>query len=241
MRSHFMNMQAQADAPAIVTTGLWAWHDAADSGTITHESGRVTEWQDKSGNGCDVSMSSGHSARPYTGTRSMNGQNVLEFTGGERLVFPSTHVLGLGNSTVIAVYKADVAAHGYLISGRVGSRSYAYEMAVNTASNGILRVNHADSNNFTLWSGGSGLSAHTGILRRDGSSVEVLLDGSSKASSAATNVSLTGNMYYGVRYDGASFGFYYQGVLAEVLIYDRALSNAELAQNLTYLEAKWGL
>lgn len=241
MRSHFMNMQAQADAPAIVTAGLWAWHDAADSGTITHESGRVTEWQDKSGNGCDVSMSSGHSARPYTGTRSMNGQNVLEFIGGERLVFPSTHVLGLGNSTVIAVYKADVAAHGYLISGRVGSRSYAYEMAVNTASNGILRVNHADSNNFTLWSGGSGLSAHTGILRRDGSSVEVLLDGDSKASSAATNVSLTGNMYYGVRYDGASFGFYYQGVLAEVLIYDRALSNAELAQDLTYLEAKWGL
>jgi hypothetical protein len=54
MRSHFMNMGAQTDAPAIVTTGLWAWHDAADASSITHEAGRVTEWQDKSGNGCDV-------------------------------------------------------------------------------------------------------------------------------------------------------------------------------------------
>jgi len=48
-------------------------------------------------------------------------------------------------------------------------------------------------------------------------------------------------MYYGTRYDGSSFGFYYQGVIAEVLIYDRALSDAEMAQNLSYLEAKWGL
>lgn len=236
-----MNMGAQTDLPAIVATGLWAWHDAADVSSITHEAGRVTEWQDKSANGCDVYMSSGSSARPYTGTRSMNGKNVLVFSGGQRLVFPGGYLLGVGDSTVMVVYQADVAAHGYLISGRVGSRSYAYEMAVNTASNGILRVNHADANNFTLWSGGDGLAAHAGALRRDGGTVEVLLDGVFRDSSSATNVSLDGTMYYGTRYDGLSFGFYYQGVIAEVLIYDRALSDAEMAQNLSYLEAKWGL
>lgn len=61
------------------------WLDAADTSTITSSSGAVSQWNDKSGNGYNVTQSTG-AAQPGTGSVTQNGLNVLTFDGSQRLV-----------------------------------------------------------------------------------------------------------------------------------------------------------
>ena len=66
-------------------TGLKLWLDAADSSTITGNP--VTAWADKSGNNISLTSTTG----PASGTRNLNGKNVLDFDGtksiGKRVGF----------------------------------------------------------------------------------------------------------------------------------------------------------
>jgi hypothetical protein len=60
-------------------SNLWGWWDAADTATITDTAGVVTQIDDKSGNARHfVDGTSG----PITNSRTQNGLNVLDFTGG---------------------------------------------------------------------------------------------------------------------------------------------------------------
>lgn len=61
---------------------LQLWLDAADLTTITESSGSVTQWNDKSGNGYDVTQGTA-ARRPVTGTRTLNGRNVIDFDGSD--------------------------------------------------------------------------------------------------------------------------------------------------------------
>jgi len=88
--------------PAEITTT--AWFDASDTSTITHSSGSVSQWDDKSGNDNDVIQSTG-SNQPTTGTRTINSLNVLDFDGDNRLLRDNTDVANMfpvGNKIFIA-------------------------------------------------------------------------------------------------------------------------------------------
>lgn len=66
-------------------TGLQAWYDAADTTTITHASGAVSQWDDKSGNARHVKQTTA-GTKPTTGTRTQNSLNVIDFDGGDYLI-----------------------------------------------------------------------------------------------------------------------------------------------------------
>lgn len=59
-----------------------AWYDASDTSTITSSGGAVSQWNDKSGNGRNVTQASSAS-QPGTGAVTKNGLNVLTFDGGD--------------------------------------------------------------------------------------------------------------------------------------------------------------
>jgi hypothetical protein len=63
--------------PADIDTALWL--DAADASTISTSGNEVTQINDKSGNGRNFTGASG--TRPSTGLATLNGKNVLGFTG----------------------------------------------------------------------------------------------------------------------------------------------------------------
>lgn len=65
-----------------------AWFDASDASTITTTSGAVTGWNDKSGNGFNLTTSS--SVGPATGTNTLGGLNVLAFDQGDKMNGPIT-------------------------------------------------------------------------------------------------------------------------------------------------------
>jgi len=64
--------------PAQISTIFW--YDAADLSTITATGNQVTQMLDKSGNGWTVAPLTAGKIGPDTGTRTLNGLNVLEWT-----------------------------------------------------------------------------------------------------------------------------------------------------------------
>jgi len=56
------------------------WYDAADTSTITASGSQVTQMLDKSGNGYTLAPLSAGKIGPNTGTRTLNGKNVLEYS-----------------------------------------------------------------------------------------------------------------------------------------------------------------
>jgi len=63
---------------------LVAWYDAADSATLT--AGSVALWSDKAGT-ADLTQTSGPQ-QPASGSRSLNGLNVVDFSNGALLAAP---------------------------------------------------------------------------------------------------------------------------------------------------------
>ncbi len=82
--------QRGAESPAVGSFSplgdvqLIAWFDASDISTITETTGSVSAWADKAGP--VVLTPSGLS--PVTGSRSLNGQNVIDFGGSTYLAGP---------------------------------------------------------------------------------------------------------------------------------------------------------
>ena len=67
-------------SPAATTTV--AWYDAADTSTITTSNGGndVTQMNDKSSNNFDLTVINANKVGPDSGTRTLNGLNVLEYS-----------------------------------------------------------------------------------------------------------------------------------------------------------------
>ena len=66
-------------------TGLKAWYDAADTATITVSGTAVTQWNDKSTSGYNLTQGTAVN-RPTSGVTTLNSKNVITFDGGDALV-----------------------------------------------------------------------------------------------------------------------------------------------------------
>jgi titin len=77
-------------------SGVAAWYDAADAGTVTLNGSTVSEWRDRSGNDRHVAQPTAGKQPTYTTSGSLqNGLNVLTFDGNQRSLFASSSVLSL--------------------------------------------------------------------------------------------------------------------------------------------------
>ena len=65
------------------------WLDASDETTITESGGAVSQWDDKSGNDNDLTQATS-AKQPTSGTRTLNGLNVLDFDGSDDAMFAAT-------------------------------------------------------------------------------------------------------------------------------------------------------
>lgn len=72
--------------------GLAGWWDAADAASVTLDSGRVSQWADKSGLGRHAANSTSGSTQPDYITAGRNGLNVVRFTAAsvQALTIPSS-------------------------------------------------------------------------------------------------------------------------------------------------------
>lgn len=202
--------------------------------------GAVSQWSDKSGNGRHATQGTGTS-QPATGTRVVNERNVLDFDGtNDRLDLPSGlyGLLGNGASTVFAVCATDSTNQQRVISLQNGSTT-KYLVLINGAGQVVYR-HYSDATVSLLANVGTiGSAQHIYGLRRSGTTLDGLFDGSAGTVTTAANTStIDGGAIGSATHDATSLPL--DGACGEVIIYTRALTNAEVNQVAAYLAAKWG-
>ena len=89
----------------------------------------MTAWADKSGNNITLTSSSG----PASGTRNLNGKNVLDFDGTKTIEVQNGLDLGTGGPAiqVVTVLISDAYstnhAYGYSSGNPTGGRHFPYQ------------------------------------------------------------------------------------------------------------------
>lgn len=207
-----------------LTTDMVARFDTSREETITESGGKVSQWDDLSGNGNHATQSVG-SAQPTTGA-TINGLNAFTSLNANKLDL-TTDITG-GTYTVIAIADADNNASNKKFVGHPTSGGVELRLDANEELN-IVRVNQA----VILSSSNNGYTslANFAFITSNGDNriyVDGVLDGSNTTNPAYTS---------GIQEIFDAFS----GTYGELLIFDRALTELELNEIGNYLETKWGI
>lgn len=239
-------------------SGLQLWLDADDAATITSSASAVSQWNDKSGNARHVSATS--TAQPTTGTRTINSKNAIDFDGATDVMKTAARIFTAPSPrTYIVVSKTDNAQPGTgtarIISERFSGGALIGTKTTNqfnfihdyTATGTFLRRSTLDNtiditNPWVAVCTWDGTGTSTGLhLYKNGSpepSYSIDTSGPGTAVNAdAAALSIGG----GIDNAGiASSNTFYDGIIGEILIYNRVLATTELNQIGSYLNTKWG-
>jgi hypothetical protein len=244
-------------------SGLQCWLDAADAttlfdattgGSLVAADGGVARWEDKSGNGRHFSQSDS-AKRPQRKTAQQNGLDSLLFDGSNDSLIGSNFSSGTGGLSILLVVKRNATgANHELINKGVDNGGWMVKFA---AANTVEVSSYRDStlNNNTIRATTSSVAAtgYTVLSTVAGSgafnTASVFRNGTSQAMSAATEAGTNGRtpstgsdpVRIGVQvYAGVDY-FTYNGNIAEIIIYDSALSDTDRGLVESYLMSKWGI
>lgn len=215
--------------------GLKGWWKA--DALALSDSAAVNPWTDSSGGGFDLAL---YVSAPIFKTSIVNGKPVVRFDGASNALETTADSIP-SSYTVFAVAKAasiSAAAHSIVT---FGSTSF---------SNVILRRDTATLNFYQLTAPAtyanvaeaSGIASGTWnyfTANWDGANIHLWRNGTLKGTSVATTIQTTGS-HLGVGFDYQS-GAYWDGDIAEVLVYDSALGTTDRQNVEAYLAAKYGL
>lgn len=249
-------------------TDLNIWLDASDtdSDSISESTttGRVSTWHDKSGNNRDFSTGGGgqwdigiSDTQPYTGARTLNGLNVIDFRGTEFL--RSDQSIGTQTYCIFMIGAMDsITATNSAIIG-IGNASPRGDLqsVVTSEFRALFTRNIVDNHQFlsngTYIQPGDEyfLSLHVDATA---DSIELFKDGTSYGSTThyhtdKTNVNNRLILYNyrqaGVTDSSHTLGFRNSGTLdgclGEVIVTDASVSATDRQKIEGYLAHKWGM
>jgi hypothetical protein len=226
---------------APTTDGLVLWLDADDAETVANDAaGRVSRWADKSDSASHARQAE-FSLQPQYVPDALGGKPVLRFGGGAYLNLgqPASLDFRPGKPfTIAVVYRVKGKDSGTFLSkggGTAGQRAYQFYVAPGRSgaiTYGVMQEKPR--------------SSETNIACQvcDGSRADVFLNGAPYFSFTGGKGASSVDVLVGARRkDADNTGTFYElnGDLAEVLVYDRALSNEELGRLGAYLKDKYSL
>lgn len=221
-------------------SGLQLWLDADDSDTITLNGSTVSQWNDKSGNDYNVSQGTA-SNQPTYQSAVLNSKSVVRFDGTNDRLFNTTAqpVSGSNNRTIFIVFSCNSASPtdyslyfgpsngGYgevmgisqEIAVRVNQGNRVFDQSNSDGSHAFVTFiqNGTNISNFDAWKNGTALSA-TSTLSRE--------------------LNTGTGLYLGSHGDNSSF---LDGDIAEIIVYNSALSTSDRESVESYLSTKWGI
>jgi hypothetical protein len=215
----------------IVASGLWTplelspllWLDAADTTTITASSGSVSQWNDKSGNGNNVSQ--GNAAnQPTTGIATIDGKNVISYDGNDDLLSGSS--ITFTGLTMFAVLQH--TSEDFVLLGTDLSNVWAGAAVLNSTSTSLV----SNLGTMSLRFNGSPFTGTTraAVYNELASSTKVVtLEVSASETRRLRPFSYTGD------------GFRPVGAIAEVIIVNGSLTAGAISTAESYLADKWGV
>lgn len=213
------------------TTETKLWLDASDASTITDSSGSVSQWSDKSGNDANATQSTG-SKQPTTGTRTLNGKNVIDF---DRANSNNLEIANIPYGTtdefmIFVVGKIDVRLnYEHFILGRGTDRN-------GIGLNGSFYRSFVDGNSYTtVTSHGTNPNLFSLCVER-GTDAELLLNGTSIDTQTGTYSTTSQQADIGSQTDT----YFLDGYIAEIIVTD-VCTQIERERFEGYLAHKWGL
>ena len=218
--------------PADITTALWL--DAADASTITESGGLVSQWDDKSGNGNDVTQ--GNSAKqPTYNATGFNGFPTIEFDG-------SADVL---NGTASGT-SATAWTWFCVINDQTGAGDNIFLLDIETGrlnflADGRPSTGPAFYDTGTYYNSNSDVAGLQQIAMEADDNGRIFRDGSVIYSPTYTysDTGYAGLIGVGGRYSGTSS--FYTGAISEMILVPTKLSDADRQKIEGYLAWKWGL
>lgn len=236
-------------------TGLGMWLDASVTSSLTFNGSTVSEWRDLSGNGRHVSQTTA-GFQPTGDNRTQNGLRVLDFDGGDFLTGNAAALTTLRNvpgATGFVVAKFDqTARNGALLSfSTVAVATQArFQMGQNSTVGGTYsggRRLDADSFASAFFADNTNAQVLTGIADYANSDAFIYSGGALQASN--TSFQTDGNtqdtshlaVMVGNNNISPSGGQLHDGWIGEILVWPRALTNAERQRVERHLGRKWGI
>jgi hypothetical protein len=222
--------------------GLQLWLDAADSSTITTDTG-VSEWRDKSATKSKWAQTTGNE-QPATGTQTMNGKNVLAFDGSNDSLSASAP-LNTSMPLSFFIVQRIVAKSAFGMSYTTGGANDNFN--IRQIGDGTGKMTVTAGGGIFLGDGATGdrqgqndifvLSFPSGA----GTAGAAYLNGSQLSQGAGADNTrkpiLTGTHYIGRRSDG----FYSNFRVAEIIAYSTLLTDTQRKSVESYLGKKWGI
>lgn len=218
-------------------SNLALWLDASDASTIVASGGSVSQWGDKSGSNNHATQAT-TANQPTTGTRTLAGKNVIDFIGSNQFISLASALLSLptGPFTMIVVMASDSNSNTRRITNASLAGTTAVSLRLQT---GNYAYQSRSSLGLTTTAITRNTSPHVIGFRRNGTAITGFYDGVlGAAGSNSQNVTPDA---WGIGRDPVATADSFDGVIAEVLIYSKALGDAELNQVGSYLKAKWGV
>lgn len=218
---HFDNTAIELWAPTEINTKLWL--DANDSGSITHSSNVVSQWNDKSGN-------NNHAIQSSSNKRPTTTSSGMQFDGSND-GFYLTNEISEANLNIFFVLQG----HGYVTANDASARILFFD----AGSGRKLWVNTSGSTVFNQQnvSGYSDSSTQIHEFSLNSGTLTVRVNGVEALSQGG----VTGDMELdriGLRWDSNTNAPRWTGKMMEILAVPTTTDRAKIEG---YLAHKWGL
>jgi len=219
-----------------------AWWDASDASTIQHTSNTVTQWNDKSGNGINLTVPSSKD-NPTTNTNTLNNLNVIQYGGSNSGLSNSSFSYNRSSKSFCISFVCNIIAaptnvqHFYFAGTNTtspGTRLMARTVSSNTS---IQIFGGSGSSNKVVGAGGLNLRTTTLIsfeFTPTGPDSAIRLNGAQKNTGDTGNNHLN-DFNLGIN-EGGSFSV--EGFFGECILYN---DNTMIEKIEGYLAHKWGL
>jgi hypothetical protein len=232
-----------------IQSGLVGWWDADDASTITASGTAVSQWDNKGSTAVNLTQATG-AAQPFTGTRTQNGRNVIEFDAAQWMEGGDNFDLLTADITLFIVAKQDtVANHVYVGKSRASATAGRWSLLRDSTTGAITDggfISFTDSST-------SARELSLRFRRIFSPGLQIRQNGVIPVNAVNINTNDTANYntanIFGVgayqnssgNFNPPQSGLYLNGFIAEVCIWNRALQDFEMDQMHRYLKLKWGL
>jgi hypothetical protein len=215
------------------------WLDGSDLASITESGGAVSQWNDKSGNN-NHALQSSAAAKPTTGTRTLNGRNVIDFDGSGDFMTLTNPITGGAYTIFLVVLVDSFAANPRSIIGTPNTGGPVMRFA-NSVGNGVMAVvrrgqavllNGSDINSAT--------TAYSFIITTSNSGNAIYRNGVAGGSNA-TSASYTQDIQAIGSESSTAASTPHDGYIAESAIWTRVFAAGEITQIFDYSASKWGV
>lgn len=224
--------------PSVITTE--GWYDCSDTDTITDSSGDVSQLDDKSGNAEHLVQATG-ADQPETGTRTLNGLNVLDCDGSEfleNLAFPIT----AGDIALFVVAEIDSlssTANAIVSMNATGTPDWQFDSNSATQFDGRINVTSMGSDVNLTGGPFAGPSIYNINFDQSGAGIyNAFIDGIQRAVNTTYSTAMDASQEFRMFTNRGSVSMP-NGAFAEVvLITDFTAVTREIIEG--YLAHKWG-